>query len=45
VRGMVLRAAAGVCLCLEKCWQPLHDFTSHSTSVELLASRTHGGKL
>jgi hypothetical protein len=30
VSGMVLRAAAGVFLCLEKHWQPLHYFTSCS---------------
>jgi hypothetical protein len=36
VRGMVLRAAALVCLYLEKRWQTLHDLTSHATSFRAI---------
>jgi hypothetical protein len=36
VRGMVLRAAARVCRCLEKRWQPLHYFTSSSASCRVV---------
>jgi hypothetical protein len=32
VSGMVLRAAAGVCRCLENCWQQLQCFTDRSAS-------------
>jgi hypothetical protein len=43
LRGMVLRAAAEVCICLEKRWQPLHNFASNSVSC--MASKIRGRML